>query len=86
VQVQADRAAPSPMHAGRLPTPADVVLIAGKGHEDYQEMAAASSPFSDLAHARAALAARQEPAHDDACSKPWPGCPAPAWWATAPPP
>ena len=33
----------------------DVVLIAGKGHEDYQEVMGVKSPFSDLAHARAAL-------------------------------
>jgi UDP-N-acetylmuramoyl-L-alanyl-D-glutamate--2,6-diaminopimelate ligase len=37
----------------------DVVLVAGKGHEDYQEVAGVKRPFSDLAHARAALAARQ---------------------------
>ena len=36
----------------------DVVLIAGKGHEDYQEMAGVRRPFSDMAQARAALQAR----------------------------
>lgn len=36
----------------------DVVLIAGKGHEDYQEAAGQRVPFSDMAHARAALARR----------------------------
>lgn len=36
----------------------DVVLIAGKGHEDYQETAGQRVPFSDMAHARAALARR----------------------------
>ncbi len=40
--------------------PADVVLIAGKGHEPYQEIAGVRRPFSDLAEARAALAARGE--------------------------
>lgn len=35
----------------------DVIVIAGKGHEDYQEIAGVKSPFSDQAHARAALAA-----------------------------
>ena len=40
--------------------PADVVLIAGKGHETYQEIAGARRPFSDVAEARAALAARRE--------------------------
>ena len=36
----------------------DVVLIAGKGHEDYQEMLGVKRPFSDLVHARAALSQR----------------------------
>ncbi|MGE5640335.1 MAG: UDP-N-acetylmuramoyl-L-alanyl-D-glutamate--2,6-diaminopimelate ligase [Clostridia bacterium] len=36
----------------------DVVLIAGKGHEDYQEIAGRRLPFSDAAQARAALARR----------------------------
>ena len=36
----------------------DVVLIAGKGHEDYQEMAGQRRPFSDVAEAQAALAGR----------------------------
>jgi UDP-N-acetylmuramoyl-L-alanyl-D-glutamate--2,6-diaminopimelate ligase len=35
----------------------DVVLIAGKGHEDYQEIAEARLPFSDVAVARKALEA-----------------------------
>ena len=33
---------------------ADVILLAGKGHEDYQEIAGQRRPFSDLAVARAA--------------------------------
>jgi UDP-N-acetylmuramoyl-L-alanyl-D-glutamate--2,6-diaminopimelate ligase len=37
---------------------ADVVLIAGKGHEDYQEIGGVKRPFSDAEHARAALARR----------------------------
>ncbi|EXI89632.1 MAG: UDP-N-acetylmuramoyl-L-alanyl-D-glutamate--2,6-diaminopimelate ligase [Candidatus Accumulibacter sp. BA-94] len=40
--------------------PADVVLIAGKGHEPYQEVGGVRRPFSDTAEARAALVARQE--------------------------
>jgi UDP-N-acetylmuramoyl-L-alanyl-D-glutamate--2,6-diaminopimelate ligase len=36
----------------------DVVLIAGKGHEDYQEIAGKRLPFSDAAVARAAVAKR----------------------------
>ena len=35
----------------------DVVLIAGKGHEDYQEIAGRRMPFSDAAVAAEALAA-----------------------------
>jgi UDP-N-acetylmuramoyl-L-alanyl-D-glutamate--2,6-diaminopimelate ligase len=35
---------------------ADVVLLAGKGHETYQEIAGRRLPFSDLAAAEAALA------------------------------
>src|SRR6187455_3023048 len=36
----------------------DVVLIAGKGHEDYQDIGGARFPFSDAAHAAKALAGR----------------------------
>jgi UDP-N-acetylmuramoyl-L-alanyl-D-glutamate--2,6-diaminopimelate ligase len=39
----------------------DTVLIAGKGHEEYQEIAGVQHPFSDLDHARTALAARRRP-------------------------
>jgi UDP-N-acetylmuramyl tripeptide synthase len=38
----------------------DIVLIAGKGHEAYQIVAASRLPFSDLAEARLALRQRQE--------------------------
>ena len=38
--------------------PGDVVLIAGKGHEDYQEIAGVRHPFDDVVEARAALQAR----------------------------
>lgn len=38
----------------------DVVLIAGKGHEDYQDIAGIKHPFSDTAHALAALADRSD--------------------------
>jgi UDP-N-acetylmuramoyl-L-alanyl-D-glutamate--2,6-diaminopimelate ligase len=34
----------------------DVIVIAGKGHENYQEIAGVKTTFSDQAHARAALA------------------------------
>ncbi len=40
--------------------PAEVILIAGKGHESYQEIAGVRRPFSDATHARLALLARQE--------------------------
>jgi len=36
--------------------PGDCILIAGKGHEDYQEIAGERLPFDDVAVARAALA------------------------------
>ncbi len=38
--------------------PQDVVLIAGKGHEDYQEVAGKRLPFLDLDHVRHALGRR----------------------------
>ncbi len=37
----------------------DLVLVAGKGHEPYQEIAGVKRPFSDLDEARAALALRE---------------------------
>ena len=36
--------------------PGDIVLLAGKGHEDYQEILGVKRPFSDLVEAQAALA------------------------------
>eukprot|EP01034_Spumella_vulgaris_P046742 gene46742-58282_t len=36
----------------------DVVLLAGKGHEDTQETAGVRLPFSDMAHAQTTLQAR----------------------------
>ena len=38
----------------------DVVLVAGKGHEDYQEISGVKHPFSDVQHAREALQHRAE--------------------------
>jgi UDP-N-acetylmuramoyl-L-alanyl-D-glutamate--2,6-diaminopimelate ligase len=38
----------------------DVVLIAGKGHEKYQEMGGRTTPFDDVAVAREALDSRRE--------------------------
>jgi UDP-N-acetylmuramyl-tripeptide synthetase len=40
----------------------DVVLIAGKGHESYQEIAGVKAPFSDVSEARMALSLRREAA------------------------
>jgi UDP-N-acetylmuramyl-tripeptide synthetase len=57
VEVQADRAL-AIAETIALAAPQDVVLLAGKGHEDYQEIAGAKLPFSDQAHAQAALRAR----------------------------
>jgi UDP-N-acetylmuramyl-tripeptide synthetase len=57
VQVQADRAL-AIAETVRAAAPEDVVLLAGKGHEDYQEVAGAKHPFSDKVHAQAALDAR----------------------------
>jgi UDP-N-acetylmuramoyl-L-alanyl-D-glutamate--2,6-diaminopimelate ligase len=45
-------------HALRSAEPGDVVLLAGKGHEDHQEIAGVKRPFSDVAEARALLALR----------------------------
>jgi UDP-N-acetylmuramoyl-L-alanyl-D-glutamate--2,6-diaminopimelate ligase len=45
--------------------PEDVVLIAGKGHEDYQDVGGRKLPFSDVEHAELALAARAA-AHEGA--------------------
>jgi len=39
----------------------DVVVLAGKGHEDYQEINGQRLPFSDLQQAASALAAREVP-------------------------
>lgn len=41
-----------------LAAPADVVLVAGKGHEAFQEIGGRRLPFSDAAVAQAALASR----------------------------
>ncbi len=57
IEVQADRAraiADAVAQAGAR----DVVLLAGKGHEETQEVAGTKHPFSDRSHAAAALQAR----------------------------
>ncbi|MCS6764298.1 MAG: UDP-N-acetylmuramoyl-L-alanyl-D-glutamate--2,6-diaminopimelate ligase [Candidatus Protistobacter heckmanni] len=55
--VMTDRAA-AILHALRRCADADVVLVAGKGHEAYQEIAGKKAPFSDNEHVSLALAAR----------------------------
>ena len=40
--------------------PQDVVLLAGKGHEDTQEIQGRKLAFSDVTHAQSALATRVE--------------------------
>lgn len=57
VRAEPDRAAAIALALAEA-GPADVVLIAGKGHEDTQEAAGVRVPFSDKVHAQAALQAR----------------------------
>lgn len=57
VRAEPDRAA-AIAQVLQAAAPADVVLIAGKGHEAWQETAGVKRPFSDLDQARAALARR----------------------------
>jgi len=54
VEVQADRALAIANTVARADA-RDVILIAGKGHENYQESAGVKLPFSDKAQAEAAL-------------------------------
>ena len=55
--VEADRAAAINAAIAAADT-RDVILIAGKGHEPYQEIAGVRTPFSDLECAKSALAGR----------------------------
>ncbi|QNP47729.1 UDP-N-acetylmuramoyl-L-alanyl-D-glutamate--2,6-diaminopimelate ligase [Diaphorobacter aerolatus] len=57
LRVQADRAL-AIAETLAAAAPADVVLIAGKGHEDYQEVRGERHHFSDIEQARAALGLR----------------------------
>lgn len=57
VYVEADRAL-AIAQAIALAQPGDVVLLAGKGHENHQEIQGVKHPFSDRTHAQAALSAR----------------------------
>lgn len=58
-RVQADRAV-AIAEAIALAKPQDVILIAGKGHEDYQEVAGVRHPFLDIAQAEKALQQRKD--------------------------
>ncbi len=57
IVIRRDRAA-AIAHAIASATANDIVLIAGKGHEPYQEIDGVQYPFDDTANARAALEAR----------------------------
>lgn len=57
VAVEVDRAAAIHM-AVRRADPRDIILLAGKGHETYQEVAGCRHYFCDRAQARAALQSR----------------------------
>ena len=57
VAVEPDRGA-AIRHALDAARPGDVVVIAGKGHETYQEIAGERVPFDDTVEARRALSAR----------------------------
>ncbi len=54
VQVEPDRARAIAQTLAQA-APNDVLLLAGKGHEDYQEIAGQRFPFSDIAQVRCAL-------------------------------
>jgi len=56
-EVQVDRGAAIASAIQRA-APADVILLAGKGHEATQEISGVKTPFSDREHALHALAAR----------------------------
>ena len=58
VHVQADRALAIAQTLA-VAQPCDVVLLAGKGHEAYQDAGGVKHPFSDLQHAQAALDRRR---------------------------
>jgi UDP-N-acetylmuramoyl-L-alanyl-D-glutamate--2,6-diaminopimelate ligase len=57
VRVEADRARALALAIADAPADA-VVLVAGKGHEAYQEVKGSRMPFSDVQHARTYLQQR----------------------------
>ncbi len=80
VVVVADRRA-AIRHAIEHADAADVVLLAGKGHEEFQEIAGVKLPFSDVEEARLALVGRQAGLAGGLVVE---GFHAGAWRATAP--
>lgn len=58
IRTESDRAAAIRL-ALRQATPGDIILIAGKGHEEYQQIGEIRHPFSDVAVAKA-MAAEEE--------------------------
>jgi UDP-N-acetylmuramoyl-L-alanyl-D-glutamate--2,6-diaminopimelate ligase len=67
VRVEPDRRA-AIYEAIALAQPMDVVVIAGKGHESYQEIGRTKVPFSDVAVATEAL--RRERRRNDRATEP----------------
>jgi UDP-N-acetylmuramyl-tripeptide synthetase len=59
LKIQSDRAL-AIQETIQLADARDVVLLAGKGHEDYQEIAGKKYPFSDLVQAKSALKKRMQ--------------------------
>lgn len=57
-EVMVDRRA-AIRRAVTIAEPGDIVLVAGKGHEDYQEIAGRRTPFDDVAEAAAAIRGRE---------------------------
>ena len=57
VETQEDRAAAIASAIGRAGS-GDIVVVAGKGHEPYQEVAGVYVPFSDVEVARVAIERR----------------------------
>lgn len=53
IEIDRHRAIQQAIHSARAN---DIVLVAGKGHEDYQEIAGVRHPFSDMQEVRVALA------------------------------
>jgi UDP-N-acetylmuramoyl-L-alanyl-D-glutamate--2,6-diaminopimelate ligase len=57
-EVESDRASAIALAVSEA-SPGDSILIAGKGHEDYQQVGEQRLPFSDVQQARLALARRR---------------------------